>query len=299
MTVENNAALEKMMRQAQERFDRTGKSLDALSAAVDSRAGGRTRAGLTGAIAGTLFWAAAYGLACYIVSGRIPVLLTAAAAAASVLLVVLMVADDVVQLRYYGMIFDVREKLLQLKTQLNLSRSALESNLRAFQSARTSGWELPLQAGPPVDAAAGQIDMQLSDIETLHTELLERAKNILYYLTCLVWTGAGSWAVYDAASPRLLSEGVPQGWIDGGMIILAVIATAASVLAAKAMWSQTRCAVNNLTLIAAAAGPAAFALVLAAVVAVVMIVLFIVQLVLAILGVVVVIAVLLGLASGG
>ena len=127
MTVENNAALEKMMRQAQERFDRTGKSLDALSAAVDSRAGGRTRAGLTGAIIlpsstrssriSCCWSTAACGLACDIVSGRIPVLLTAAAAAASVLLVVLMVADDVVQLRYYGMIFDVREKLLQLKTQ--------------------------------------------------------------------------------------------------------------------------------------------------------------------------------------
>lgn len=261
MNLNNSFILDEMMKTAQTQMIETRKRVGAVDNMANQSLGGRSRASLLGAVVVSLIWAVAFLFAYHYFGHYIPEVrelpLGLILLGLSLVLVAFVVISYFVQLRYYGTILSARDRLARLDSRLAMGQSSLSNNLQVFRERRRAQWELPLEAGSPIEQEANLISSQLSGMEALSRGFISKAKVFLYYMTCVAWAAAGAYALFDfAASLDLFDFSDEVVYII--MVVALVITCIVEVFVAKAIWSRTNEDVGNITLLAIPLGPVVF-----------------------------------------
>lgn len=298
MNLNNSFRLDEMMKTAQTQMVRTRERVGSIEKMANDHLGGRSRATLLGAVAVSLIWAGAFLFAYFYLGHYIPQLygipLGLVLLGVSMALVIFLVISDFVQLKYYGTILSARERLGRLDSRLSMGQSSLANNLQVFRERRRAQWELPLDAAPPIEPEANLISSQLSGMEALSHGFIAKAKLFCYYAACVVWTMAGSYALFNFVGSLDLFD-FSDEVVTGILIAAMVAACIVEALIAKAIRHATNDDVGNLTLFAVLLGPAVFA----ALIAVVVIAIVLLQVVLYLAAIVIGIACVIGSICGG
>ena len=306
MTFDNSFTLLNMREEAQKQFTQAGERINDIENTLTERLGGKTKNGIIGTIAVSLLWGATYMFAFPYVQGSMlegmfnvfPVAITylpKIGLALSLALVAAIVIGQLLQLKYYGVIFKVQAQLAMMKRRIDMGSIAFEDNTRWFMECRRNQWEQPLQPGSSIIDETRWINAQLSGLESINSGLIHKLKNVLYYLVCIIWTFAGSCGLFDWACELLYSADLSYSTSSVISKIAIVVACFVELLVAKSVWGKTDCSVGNLTMIATLLGPVVFALLSL----LVFLVIIVVQIVIAIAAVVIGIVCVLGSIGGG
>ena len=138
-----------------------------------------------------------------------------------------------------------------------MGQSSLSNNLQVFRERRRAQWELPLEAGSPIEQEANLISSQLSGMEALSRGFISKAKVFLYYVTCVAWAAVGAYALFDFAASLDLFD-FSDEVVHIIMVVALVVTCIAEAVIAKMIWSRTNEDVGNLTLLAVPIGPVVF-----------------------------------------
>lgn len=289
MNWEQTIDFQPMREEAAREFGRLTGQLDRTRSNLESRMNGNSTAAILGGILLSILYLAAYLYLYGLGRTRIGIpYLALGALISGAALILTMVLDSLIRLGYYGGIQRHLDQINRLIAGLKKSESALDKDLGDYSVADLRNWDLSLNGKESISGQAERIESAVSGMESLHRGFLNGLKNVLYYVTCLVWAAAGSLALFEIAR-RFVD--VSQGWLYAG----AGAACVAEILLARLLWSKTGCEVRSLTVLATFAGPLLFALVIALGALVV----GLVTAALYIIGVIIVGAIFFGMCSGG
>lgn len=259
MIYDNSFTLEEMMETAEGQMFTAKKRLRLIDAALTQHLDGHSRFRLLGAMAASLGWAVVFLLAYVCLNGHMPGLCRLALLGVSLLLVLSVMAGELVELKYYGAIFRAQKQLAEMRRRVEKAQNTLPTQLQAYLERRDAQWELPLDAGEPINQRASQVAEQLSGMERMDGGFLPAVKTVLYYAACAAWTVGGAYVMFSFAAASQLMEGISSGPLTVMMVAGMVIACIFEVLLARMIWAKTNCEVGNLTLLALAVGPVIFA----------------------------------------
>lgn len=261
MNINNSFSLDEMMKTAQTQMIETRKRVGAVDNMANQSLGGRSRAGLLGAVVVSLLWAGAFLFAYRYFGHYIPEVyelpLGLILLGLSLVLVAFVLISDFVQLKYYGAIIKAQDRLARLDSRLAMGQGSLSNNLQVFRERRRAQWELPLEAGPPIEQEANLISSQLSGMAALSHGFIAKAKTFFYYAACLAWTVVGSYtllALLADRDPISSTEDMERLLLLAAMVVACII----ELLIAKAIRNRTDEDVGNVTLLALFIGPAVF-----------------------------------------
>ena len=257
MDLDNSFSLDEMMKTAKSQMIKIRERLDFIDNTASEHLGGRSRAGLVGAVLVSLLWAAAFLAAYHYLGHYIPELsgfpLGLLLLGVSLALVAFVMIGNLVQLKYYGTILNARRRLSRLSSRITKDQKALPGNLKVFLERHDAKWELPLKVGDSIDQEASRIASRLSGMEALSSGFIAKFKLFLYYVACLVWASVGGYTIVELT-----------GGMDGTVtdtilvVVLTVITCIIEVLIAKVTWDVTGEDVGNGTLLALFLGPVIF-----------------------------------------
>lgn len=259
MTFDNSFILSRMADDARGQYTAAKNRIAKIDDLLDQQMGGKSLSRIRSGFAVTLFWLAAYGILCFVLDTMEVDPFPLIGMALSALLVVLMLLDQGTQIKYYGSISRIRSRLSHMHARIEADERDLSTDLRDFLASRSSGWQLALTPGESIPDALDDVEQQIGGIAALQTGPLQKAKLIFYHLTGLAWTAAGCFAL----------EGLFYSFLGGDLsmetmhvifLIGMLLTGGAQFLVARYLWTQTNCAVTNLTLFATLAGPVIFCL---------------------------------------
>lgn len=299
MTFDKSFVLSQMAEDARKKFETSAGRVDRIDEILDRQMNGKTMGQMIGSTVGTAVWAGLYiclyTVVCSMVTNTVPALI---ALIASLVTAALMLVDHFVKLRYYGSISRTRSQLTQIRGRIESGRNGLSADLNAFLSSRGAGWNLALNPGSPIDEDLDDVERSISTMVALQSGSLPKLILFAYYVTGLAWAFTGSLAM-EGLLYTLIGGEISQDAVAVITVIGAVIVTVAEYFIAKYLWSQTNCAVGNLTLFATLAGPILFCLLALAAGLIVAVVSLILSLLAGLLALVVGFSVLSAFCSGG
>lgn len=264
MTFDYSFDFQSMMNDAQTQFKKAGEQISAIEGTLTRRLDGTSRRGLAGAMAASAAWGAAYLCAYWYLQDDLswePMMsfLSLLGVGASLALVAALIVGNLVQMRYYEVIFNAEKQLHDLKARVDAGSRNLSSNMDAFMVCEKRRWEMPLTAGASIFEETTQIGTRLSELETLSSGPLNKLKEILYYIVCILWTVIGSHRLFDVAL-SLLEEDTNRGDLEMMLWVSVLIACLIEFTVSKKIWVRYGCSVNNMTLFASILGPVIFGL---------------------------------------
>ncbi len=301
----HNITIERYADDAKEQFSQTSNRLSEIESSFVSRMGGKTMGGLFFSLIFTFVWVVAFMGVAYFFSDYLfrPALIATLISLA--ILVFFMIIDNALSFSYYGKISGHKKSVTLLKNRVNSVRDAINANQNAFMASRSKGWSYSLKPAPSIYAEANNIETTISGIRSLESGFVNGVKNVFFYLSVVLVTGMGSYALFPVAKNLMSSiaelvEGeLSEKTLNILCIVAAVIILIATVLIARAIWGGTNCSVTSVTLLALLVGPPAFLLFILIAALLVALVVFLVSLVLAIAAVVIGGAIAIGCLCGG
>jgi len=302
MTCGGNISLQKYADAATQKFNESESRLSEIESSFQTRMNGKTTSGLIGAMFGTACWLVVFCVFFWYIRRYIDNTVCLICFGISLALIISLFVDELISFSYYGKISSYNNNIVQLKNRVNMGRSSIKSNQSSFMTSRSNGWRYPLSVGSSIPEEAISIESTINGMESLKGGFINGLKNFLFFTFAVAITAAGSWALFETAagimtgfSGESISSETLQTLCVGGLMITVI----GEIVLAKMVWSKTDCAVTNITLFIAAAGPVMFLALVAAVTLLVMLVLWAVSILLAILAVVVGGAIVFGSISGG
>ena len=287
--------LSKMQNDAQGRLSGAGEKVVKLEDSLKQRMGKKTRGTLIGGIIVTLLWTVLYIIVyAFCREFALHAIFSLLAIASSVLLVLFVLIGSFVELSYYGTILSAQSKLAKLRGRVESAKRNLHGNYNNYMQRERSGWEMPLQAGQPVEEEVRQLEKQLSGLESVRSGFVNGVKNALYYIATVAWTVMGSGFVFELVYPLVESD-VEEKTARIICYIAIALACVGAVLVAKLIWGKTDCSVKNITLLGTLNGPVIFA----ALALVAILVVLAVQLIIAAAGVIIAAVIAISCCCGG
>lgn len=302
MNFNNSFTLRNMENAAQKQYSEIQERVGKMQNMFQKHTNGKTRASLVRTFLFTIVWGAGYAFLYSKLSGNVNDMVLKICVGLVGLLLVIMVIDSLMNFKYYGKIIGYEMRIEEVRKKINNDKSTLSSKTVSFMNSQKEGWEYPLHRGTSIYEDTEKIEEILKNIETFNGGVLNKVKNIVYYILVVFVTFLGASILYDAASRIIQGIGGVSMEEDTLKILIGiatVIACAIEIFVAYTIWVATDCNVTNATLFAILLGPVIFiAFVLVATLLVVLVVLL-VRFLLAILGIVVAGACLFGTLCGG
>lgn len=300
-----NITLQQQAEIAEKQFTETESQLSKIEGSFVARAQGKTKGKLVGAVFGTLLWIVACGAAAGYTVGMNE-LMRGICLGVVIVLLVFMLLDEFVGFSYYGKILSYKDKILQLKSRINMGKVSIRSNQDAFMGTRSAGWDYPLAAGKSIPEEAASLENSINGMETLKGGFINGVKNFLYYVAAIAITVVGSYSLFGVAAGIMdgLVSGALDEHVNGGTartlcIVGLVAAVIIEIVLAKLAWSASDCRVTNKNMFVLVAAPLVFLAVILVGTLIFVAAMWAIAIVLAILGIVVVGATVWGITSGG
>ena len=317
---DQSITLKKMKDETFARFDKTDERLSGLESMIERRLGGKTRVGMFFGMLVTVGWGVGLFYLLRFLARRpeltIPrlelpkvldmeifELLLLVAMGLTALLLVLMVLHNLIRMRYYGAILNAKAQVARLRGRVAVGKTALNSNLTAYEKCGEQGWKQPLPAGESIIADADRVDKQISGMDSLSDGFIAKLKSFLYHVVCILWCVVGCMAeyelLYELANAYLFDGDLTWKIASIVLLVFTVITLIIEIIVARAIWSGTDCDVNNVTVLGILPGPLMFALLIALTAVVVVLVVLALQLVLGLAALFFGGAIVFGMTSGG
>ena len=277
----HNLTIEKYADDAKAQFSQTSGRLSEIESSFITRMGGKSMAGLFFSLVFTLVWVVLFMGGAYYFSDYLYKPLLIATLISLAILVFFMIIDNALNFSYYGKISGHKKSVSILKNRVNNARDSISSNQKAFLSSRSKGWNYALKPAPSIYEEATRIETTISGIRSLESGFVNGVKNVFYYISVVLFTALGSYALFPAAKAimraitELVETEIPEKTMNIICIVAGIIAIIVSIFIARAIWGGTNCSVTSVTLLSLLVGPPAFLLLIllaALVVALVMIV---------------------------
>ena len=264
MTFSDSFILDAKLTEAKAECDSASGRLDALSESIGKRLDGQNRSKLISVIAGTLLLAAFYVTAYvflrrYVEYGYYEYLMIIGnklapwTLIASLALIGVMLFDRYILTRYYGKVLQFQTSADNMKKRLERGKTSLDAHQSEYMEQKERSWDLPLSPGSSIYNEIDQINTSLAGLEAVRSGPLTMMKNVLYYVTALLWTGFGSSAVVYLGCNILTMFNIyyiSETWF----LIALVIAVVGEILLTKYAWGRSGAEVKNTTLFATVAG---------------------------------------------
>jgi hypothetical protein len=259
MYLERNLRIVSMAEKARKAFNEVDKSMGALESNYHSKMRGRTMTGIFGTILGIAAWVAVFGALAYYglsYTERNVLMVTAAGLA---LLLFVMLIDALLTLAFYGKISFYGANISQLRAGIRKGCDSISTTTDAYMKSAANGWDYKLKVGRSVMDEARVIEKHLNRMDVLKHGFINKLKNVLYYLDAILFTVAGSMALFPIVSERLCEKFEISGQVPTVICwVVVVIACVGEYDIARMAWAKSECSVNNLTVFALLAGPLAF-----------------------------------------
>ena len=298
MTFDKSFVLQQMADTARQQFQLNMTRVDKVDDLLVRQMNGQSMGKI---IAGTLFsgvWAAVYIFLFVLSNDMIYSPLPGIAMGVSLLLMLLHLIWQFSRIRYYGSISQTRSQLFRMRDRLEDGEKALSTDLRDFSDSRTSGWMTALNPGESIPEELDIMEQTVSNMVAMQSGLLQKAKLVFYYLSCLAWTVVGCLCLEELLY-TFFGGDFSAETIHTLMIIGMVLSLIVEVFVARFLWSQTDCTVTNLTIFATCAGPIIFFLLALAAALIVAVVSFIISLLAGALALIIGGSILYGFCCGG
>lgn len=288
MSFRDNVRIDEMSAAAEHRYNEIRNNCSKISQDLNHKLEGRSRFGLVGALLGTIFWIAVYGVFFLYVKDFIEPTVTLILLVLILLLLLVKVVDVFQNFRYYGALLGYRSEIESLIKKIDKGKNAISSNESKFSGSGNNGWNLQLGFVKSIPAQAERIKTKVANMESFKNGFIKNAKTALFFAVGVAVTVAGSLFVLESAMDiiysvvySLLDYRLSDSVLFVALIIIMVIACIAEIILSRLVWGLTDCNVTNITLLMTAAGPLIFALLAAAVTIVALLLAFLVILLIA------------------
>lgn len=299
MNLEKNILLSDARQEGQKQLQTLVSQLDAIYDSFARNTGGRSKASLHGNLLFTGVWLFAFLTAFHCLRGNAAPFFDAMALGCSVCLGLSMALDGLLQIRYYGSIFQGMDRVRRLRNAVEdaATEAALSTGLETYRGRKDRGFRLALPDTASVPEEATRLQNQLANMQRLSSGFLSKAEKYLFFAACTLWTILGSFAMEDFLWSKLSSD---LSWNTFHVLfwIFLLVACIAEGILAAFVWGETNCKVTNITLFACLAGPILFGGLVLVISVVVGIAIALVQLALYVIGAIFALSIVFGATSG-
>lgn len=246
---------------ANEQFEKMQSRLFEIEETFNKRMNGKTKEGILATLLGLFVWVVVIVSGAVYLIGKANYTFLMISLITALVLVVLMIIDNITDYSYYGEISSYKDSISSLQNRVRISANSIRPNYNAFMKSKTDGWNYKLNVMPSILDEALKVSSTLANLETLKKGYISKAVDYLYYTTVIIFTVAGSLALFPVSSRGIKSiSGSTIGFINPLALAITVIGM---FVFAKYIWSKTNCSVTIKTLFVIPMGPVVFITVVA------------------------------------
>ena len=246
---------------ANEQFEKMQSRLFEIEETFNKRMNGKTKEGILATLLGLFVWVVVIVSGAVYLIGKANYTFLMISLITALVLVVLMIIDNITDYSYYGEISSYKDSISSLQNRVRISANSINTNYNAFMKSKTDGWNFKLDVMPSILDEALKVSSTLTSLETLKKGYISKAVDYLYYTTVIIFTAAGSLALFPVSSRGIKSiSGSTIGFINPLALAITVIGM---FVFAKYIWSKTNCSVTIKTLFVIPMGPVVFITVVA------------------------------------